>query len=122
MLRMSFLMAAAALICIHVSANDTTIPAKDEITSISDVMRHAMTKGLCKKVAKGDANRDEQKQLLNLFKKLAKFQPPKGSAKSWQEKTAALVRAAEDIAEGKKAHTALKAAANCTACHKLHRN
>ena len=47
---------------------------------------------------------------------LAAYKPPRGDAESWKEKTQALVVAVE-----KNDLKALKAAANCKACHKVHK-
>ena len=48
--------------------------------------------------------------------------PPKGDAESWKAKTAALKSAAEGVLKGEKgAEEALKKAANCAACHKVHK-
>jgi hypothetical protein len=89
--------------------------------TIDDIMRYAMTRHLVKKVAKKQATPKEQERLVELFKALSKLEPPKGSPESWEEKTAALVVAAEDIIAGKPSHQALMKAANCAACHKAHR-
>lgn len=89
--------------------------------NIKEVMRFTMTKGLCQKVIKKSASAEEQKQLVDLFKAMAKMAPPLGSADSWKAKASALVEAANEIAEGKPSHGALAKAANCAACHKDHR-
>jgi hypothetical protein len=89
--------------------------------TIKEVMRFAMTKGLCKKVIDNKASVDDQARLVALFEKLAAMKPPKGSQESWNEKTLSLLSAAKDVAEGKSAHKALAKAANCNACHTEHR-
>jgi hypothetical protein len=93
----------------------------DKPLTIDDIMRYAMTRHLCKKVAKKQATPKEQRRLVELFQALAKLQPPKGSQESWDEKTGALVTAAEAVIAGKPSHLALMKAANCAACHKVHR-
>ncbi|MDX1944090.1 MAG: hypothetical protein SFU86_01685 [Pirellulaceae bacterium] len=94
----------------------------EEKASIKEVMKVCMKGGLCKKVADGNASDDEKKQLVSLFTAMAAAKPPKGSDDSWKEKTTALVDAAKAAAEGKDgAGAALKAAANCAACHKEHK-
>ena len=60
---------------------------------------------------------DEQKvQFIDYVENLAQFKPRKGDASSWKEKTDALIAAAKgtDMA-------ALKKAANCKACHSVHK-
>lgn len=96
-----------------VNMNDAQDKAK---FTISEVMKKAMKGGLCGKVASGKASDEEKMQLVELFTALAANPCPKGDAKSWKSKTDALVSAAKS-ADGK----ALKAAANCGACHKAHK-
>ena len=84
--------------------------------SIKDVMKKCMKGGLCKKVAGGKANAEEKQLLVEMFTSLAANKPPTGNAKSWQAKTTALLKAAK---AGDNA--ALKKAANCAACHKVHK-
>lgn len=83
---------------------------------IKEVMAKAMKGGLCKKVADGKATDEEKKELVELFEALAANKPPKGELSDWKAKTKALVDAAK-AGDGSK----LKAAANCAACHKLHK-
>ena len=84
--------------------------------SIKNVMKKCMKGGLCKKVAGGEASDDEKKLLVEMFTALAASKPPRGDADSWKAKTSALVKAAT---AGDNA--ALKKAANCAACHKVHK-
>lgn len=77
---------------------------------------------LLPKVAGGTATDDEKATTLEYLKALAANSPKKGDAESWEAKTAALVAAAENVVAGKKgAGSALKAAANCKACHTPHK-
>jgi cytochrome c556 len=77
---------------------------------------------LFKKISQGNGTQDDFKQLLNLSRELAKNSPTKGDAASWSDKTKALVTAAESLAQGKPgALDAVKAAANCKACHSVHK-
>lgn len=80
------------------------------------VMKTAMKGGLLKKVAAGDASAEEKEQLHAMLVALASNTPKKGGEDSWKEKTGKLVAASK---EGDAA--ALKAAANCAACHKVHK-
>jgi hypothetical protein len=64
----------------------------------------------------------QKKELLSLFVQLASATPPQGDAASWKSKTGALVQASEAVVEGKVGSgDALKRAANCKACHDMHK-
>lgn len=96
--------------------------AADEKVTIKEVMKKAMAGGLCKKCASGKASDAEKKELVELFSALGKSKPPKGDEASWKEKTDKLVAAAKAVAEGKDdGAKALGAAANCMACHSVHK-
>jgi hypothetical protein len=96
--------------------------AQDTPVAIKEVMKVAMKGGLCKKVASGEATAEEKKQLAGLFAALHKNKPPRGEQSSWDEKTKALVDAANDVLAGKEgAGGALQKAANCMACHSAHK-
>ena len=73
----------------------------DKKATIKEVMQVAMKGGLCKKVAKGEASAEEKKKLAGLFAALHENKPPKGEQASWDEKTKALVDAANDVLAGK---------------------
>lgn len=89
---------------------------------IAEVMKEAMKGGLCKKVASGKADKAEKERLVVLFKALAANKPPQGDAESWKAKTGALVEAATAaLKDDKEAGKKLGAAANCAACHKVHK-
>jgi hypothetical protein len=92
--------------------------------SIEEIMEKAHDKddGLLKKVFSGKAAKADKEQLLDLYKELAKNTPPKGDEKSWKTKTAALVAGATAVVkEDKNGLAGLKMAANCKACHSIHR-
>jgi cytochrome c556 len=75
-----------------------------------------------KKAAKGELSKDEITKLVAALKTLPMAKPPKGEAASWKEKTEALVLAGEKLEKGETgAGEAVKAAANCKACHDVHR-
>lgn len=92
--------------------------------SIKEVMK-AVHKGddpLCKKVAKGEGTKDDFKTLVECYTALPLNEPPKGDAKSWKEKSTALLDAAKDLEAGKAgALDQYKAAVNCKACHSAHK-
>ncbi len=92
--------------------------------SIKDVMKavHKGDDALCKKVVKGDGSKDDFKKLVECYSALPHNDAPKGDAKSWQEKTTALLDAAKALEAGKAgALDQYKAAVNCKACHSAHK-
>jgi hypothetical protein len=94
----------------------------DKKVAIKEVMAVAMKGKLCEKVAKGEASAEEKKKLAGLFAALHENKPPRGEQASWDQKTKALVDAANDVLAGKEgASDRLKAAANCMACHSAHK-
>jgi len=94
----------------------------DKKVAIKEVMKVAMKGGLTKKVADGTATDDEKKKLAGLFAALHENKPPRGEQASWDEKTKALVDAANDVLAGKEGAGAnLQKAANCMACHSAHK-
>ena len=118
------LCAAAVLLVATVVVGGMTRAADEDKPkyTIKQVMKTAMKGGLCKKVASGEASADEQKQLVEMFVALAANKPPKGDAESWKTKTTALVSAAKAVAAGDDGGVAaLGKAANCMACHKVHK-
>src|SRR5262245_6990410 len=100
----------------------TTGGQDDKKVTIKEVMQVAMKGGLCKKVASGQATEEEKKKLAGLFAALHENKPPRGEQTSWDEKTKALVTAANDVLAGKAgAGDSLQKAANCMACHSAHK-
>jgi hypothetical protein len=89
---------------------------KDDRAIIRNVMQKSMKGGLTAKVASGKASAEERAELITLFTSLNGTKPPKGDAKAWSEKTAALLAAAT-ANDG----AALKKAAICLACHREHK-
>ena len=67
-------------------------------------------------IIEGMATDEQKAQFVDYVENLAQFKPRKGDAASWKEKTDALIAAAKgtDMA-------ALKKAANCKACHSVHK-
>jgi hypothetical protein len=90
--------------------------------TIKEVMKTCMKGGLCKKVGSGKGSDDDKKELLAMFTSLAASKPPKGDEDSWKEKTGALVSAAKACEKGEKdGPKLLGKAANCKACHEVHK-
>jgi hypothetical protein len=74
------------------------------------------------RVTKGQGTPAEIAHLAELVAQLALNKPPQGDLASWTEKTVALNKAAADLVAGKPgAMDAYKAAANCKACHSVHK-
>lgn len=94
---------------------------------IEEIMEkaHKAPKGkdtLLKQVVTGKANKDQQKQLLEYYQELAKNKPEKGDQGDWKKRTGAMVNATKDVIANKEGATKeLSKAANCKACHDLHR-
>lgn len=88
---------------------------------LADIMRHTMTKGLCKKAIMGKASESELDYLLKLFQRMQTLAPPKGSPESWKQLTHQLTTATKKLKESGSGHKELRRAANCNACHRLHR-
>jgi hypothetical protein len=102
----------AAAVCFLIGSDSTAGDKKPKHT-IKEVMKVAMKGGLCGKVAKGEANDAEKKQLVELFTSLSQQKPPAGDEKAFKERAEGLLKAAK---EGDGA--TLKKLANCGTCHK----
>jgi surface antigen len=112
----------ASLIVLSGWAGLAMTSGAQEKASIKEVMQVAMKGGLCKKVASGEASEEEKKKLAGLFSALHDNKPPKGEQASWDEKTKALVDAANAVLAGKaEGGAALQKAANCMGCHSAHK-
>ncbi|OAI53703.1 hypothetical protein AYO44_15680 [Planctomycetaceae bacterium SCGC AG-212-F19] len=110
-----------AAVLVLFAASLATISAQGKIKT-PDVMEKCMKGGLCKKVAEGKGSKEEKDTLLENFTSLSENKPPKGDPDSWKAKTGALVSAAKAaVADDKDYSTKLKAAANCKACHEVHK-
>lgn len=117
-----FLVASIVVLCGWTVFAMTSGAQEDKKVAIKEVMAVAMKGGLCKKVASGEATAEEKKKLAGLFAALHEHKPPRGEQASWDEKTKALVDAANDVLAGKEGAGAnLQKAANCMACHSAHK-
>ena len=67
-------------------------------------------------IIEGMATDEQNAQFVDYVENLAQFKPRKGDAASWKEKTDALIAAAKGSDSA-----ALKKAANCKACHSVHK-
>jgi hypothetical protein len=92
--------------------------------TIPEVMKtaHAGKDALVKKAIAGTASKEEKEKLVELYTALSQNKPPKGDAKSWKDKTDALVSSAKGVlADEKGAVDKLKKASTCMACHDVHK-
>ncbi len=114
----------AALAAVVLVWSFGTVRAEDKL-SISDVMKQAHGGGqnsLLNKATGPNAAKEDKEKLLSLYKALAENEPPKGDANSWKEKTSNLIKAAEANLKGEQgAGQKVRQAANCMACHRVHR-
>ncbi len=111
----------AGVVAINVPSHALDNAGKREYT-IKDVMMTAYKAKLANKVIKGEATPDDKQRLLTLYEALAETAPPRGSTKSWQKKTDALVQAAQAAIEGQpNAPVLLKKTMECGACHTNHK-
>jgi hypothetical protein len=120
-MRKWFVLAGVFALTLSIAGLSDAGPRPDD-DPIKTAMKEAMKGGLCKNVAEGKASPDEKKKLVELFKGMLEAKPPKGDEGSWKEKCEALVKAAEAAVAGKSdASAQLKTAANCKACHDVHK-
>jgi len=92
--------------------------------SVHDVMEAANEgkNSLYDRVTEGRGTPEEAKKLARLYQALPGLKPPRGDLKSWKEKATALAASAKDVADRKPgAMEKLKAAADCKACHSVHK-
>jgi hypothetical protein len=101
-----------------------------EVSDINRIMKQAhLTPGnrgtrdnLDNKVIDGKATDAEKKELLELYTKLSKADPPKGTAEAWKERTDELVASLKAVYKGEeKAIERFERARDCKSCHTAHR-
>jgi cytochrome c553 len=92
--------------------------------TVKEVMQaiHKGQDNIGKRAGQGMASTDDLAKLVAYYESLPLNEPPRGELASWKEKTSKLVTAATALKE-KKAGAAemFKAAANCKACHNVHK-
>ena len=94
----------------------------EEKLTIKTIMQQAHKSGLLKKVATGKASDAEIAKLHKFYSAMPELAPPQGEEKSWQEKTATLIKASKAAVDKDPAAGALlKSATNCAACHQVHK-
>ena len=115
---LSICLLLGALVSVPAFAADDDEPKH----TIKEVMKKAMKGPLTKKVAGGEASDEEKKLLHEMYEAMAAQKPKKGDEESWKKLTTALVAASKAAVDGdEKAPAMLKKAANCKACHKVHK-
>ncbi len=122
--KLPLIAAAGALFLGGLVTSDFAADAKSPIKETMQKYHKAPqgTDPVCKKVQTGAATKDEVKGMLAAYIGMSKSAPPQGDAKSWADKCAALVKAAEALDKGEAgAVDKYKAAVNCKACHDVHR-
>jgi hypothetical protein len=74
------------------------------------------------KVLSGKGSKEDKAKLHAMTVELAKHEAPKGDAKSWHDKVAALNKATQAVSDDAPGGLeALKAAGNCKGCHSGHK-
>jgi hypothetical protein len=116
--------ASKILLCAALSLGIATTAVFAADSKISTIMKNAMKgdNSIYKKVATGKGAPGDATKLAECLKGLAGTKPPKGDAAAWDQKVAALIKAADDVAAKKPgAATNLQKAGACKACHTAHK-
>lgn len=120
----SFIVVSACAFSVVLPGGRTRADAPTEPKhTIAEVMRDVMKKGQWKKLASGEASKEDADKLVALFEDLARNQPSHGTAKSWEEKTQVIFKAAQAAAKHEEgAGDRLKKAIDCRSCHQAHKS
>jgi hypothetical protein len=98
---------------------------KDSATKKFMAKYHKAPRGtdtIAKRAQDGKATPQELKELAAGYHAMIKDKPPQGDAASWKEKTTKLASAADALVKGEPdAQQRYKEAANCKACHDVHK-
>ena len=98
--------------------------AKKAKYTVQEVMKaiHKGEDNIGKRAVKGAASKDDIAKLAEYYESLPLNDPPRGEMASWKEKTGALVKASKALKAGEAGAVELyKNAANCKACHNVHK-
>jgi hypothetical protein len=72
-----------------------------------------------------EGTEDDVKKLLDVYKQLNGLKPPTGDAKSWSNRTAAVIAALQDLIDkkpdAKQATEKVRNVTDCKGCHDAHR-
>lgn len=89
-----------------------------------DVMKaiHKGDDNIGKRISKNTASKEDIEKLVEYYASLPLNDPPRGEKASWETKTAALVKASQELKGGKpNALEHFKEAVNCKSCHEAHK-
>jgi hypothetical protein len=92
--------------------------------TVKEVMQaiHKGQDNIGKRAVQGVASRDDIAKLAEYYESLPQNEPPRGELGSWKEKTGKLVAASKALKAGNPGAAELyKNAANCKACHNVHK-
>lgn len=103
---------AALILALAVAGNTA---ANDKIKSVMKTHFKGETSDI-KKAGTGELDKAGVAKILAAVKSIESETPPKGSTPAWKEKVGALATA---LASGEKGK--IKMAANCKACHDVHK-
>lgn len=125
MTKLQLAAAAGVTACIGLFATATIAAQQDaEKSAIKDAMKGGF-KGdtsYAKLASTGKATKEEIAKLKAYCESLCKEKPPVGDDASWKEKTDALTKAVADLEAGAAdAAKNFEKAANCKACHEVHK-
>lgn len=98
--------------------------AKKPKYSVKEVMQaiHKGQDNIGKRVGQGAASKDDLAKLAEYYESLPQNEPPRGELASWKDKTGKLVAASKALKAGSPGAAELyKSAANCKACHNVHK-
>ncbi len=113
------LLVTGSLVATSRAADDTDKKPK---FNTKQVMKECFKGPLIKKVTAGEASEKEIKTLHEMLVAMSMNKPPMGEAASWKKLCDSLVQAGKACVEGDAEGAAmLKKAANCKACHSVHK-
>jgi len=122
------LAALVGLVALPANAQDKPAADKPAIEkpkyTTAEIMKtlHKGNESVGKKVQSGLGTKEDFAKLVEYYGSLPLNEPPEGSAASWKEKSTALLNAAKALHAGQEGALAqYKKAANCKACHDVHR-
>jgi hypothetical protein len=122
------IVAAAAVTFLAGCDSKTDSAAKSDSAKPKYTIEEIMKKGFAgkddsvvKRINNGTASKEDLKLMAELTHDLPLNKPEKGDMASWTEKSTALAAAADALAKGTGSVDAFKSAANCKACHSVHK-
>lgn len=118
--RYAFIAAVAGIVAAGTSWSVSVAAPAPGKSQIKEIMKQAM-KGddsLFAKVEGGKGNKEDKAKLLAAVTEMAKYDPPRGDKKGWQDKCAALIKACQAVNDGAAdGLQQLKSAGDCKGCH-----